>query len=84
MPAIRLIAAPAPLAGQHPPTAPQIELSATGWSKEDVTVTVSGGSDEHSGVAGRQYKLAPAAGPITARTVVVTAEGKTMGLCPRA
>ena len=42
---------------RNPPTAPQIELSDTGWTRDDVSFTLIPGSDSGSGVDRSQYRI---------------------------
>ncbi|WP_152570654.1 OmpL47-type beta-barrel domain-containing protein [Paenibacillus tyrfis] len=61
------------------PTAPVLTPSATSWTNDKVTFTVSGGTDAGSGVARLQYRIGPGGSwtDYTVTAVTVEAEGET-------
>lgn len=60
-----------------PPNPPRISLGRTSWGSTSVNLSVSGGSDDLSGLAGRQYKIND--GPWTgySSTITISDDGHT-------
>lgn len=63
----------------NPPTAPQVELSSTTWTKENVSFTLTHGSDAGSGVAKSQYRIGNDSPWVNYEDpVTITREGSTI------